>query len=281
MSDNMADIAVLTIIPKIELKAILHEVEQKWPTAIKKVAAGSTYLYSVKTSRDWDIKIAIRAIYEAGNLNSALETTSMLSRFRPKFSFLCGIAGNLNHAKCNLGDVIVSGSYAFKAMTRMSEGEEIEYTMPRIPNVSPKMQDLAQRVFFDNEVVFDDKDAQRYLNGHKLDDPTHLEIGKIFCWDLVLDCDSYRRQLIREDREYRAVEMEAAGFFRAIESFEKLYRCPVNGLIFRGLSDDASGKAKSDKSNVQWRGYAARNAARAMVTFIDSLAPEDCRDTSF
>lgn len=281
MINKAVDIVVLSIIPKLELRAILREMDRQWPMATKQVAAGTTYLYSFKNHQEWDMRVAVKAIYEAGNLSSALETTSMLSRFKPKFALLCGIAGNINHNKRNLGDVIVSGSYAFKLPTRMSEGEEIEYTMPRIPNVTPKMQNLAQRIFFENDVLFEDKDSERYLNGHILDDSTHLEIGKIFCWDLVLDCDSFRRSLLKEDREYRAVEMEAAGFFRAIESFNGLSGHDVEGLVFRGLSDPASGKADSDQSNVNWRGYAARNAARAMVTFMDNLSPDDCKDVSF
>ncbi|GJE26424.1 phosphorylase family protein [Methylobacterium organophilum] len=283
MSDieSSADIVVITIIPKLERQAILKEFSSKWPAANKRDLPGSTTLLEINTSKNWRPRIAVRAIYEAGNLACAIETTNMLSRFNPRFAFLCGIAGNMNHDKRQLGDVVVSGSYAYKSFTRMSSGKKLESTMPNGPVISRKMFDRASDYFASNFIDFSGSDVRQFLGDCSLPRESESEVGKIFCWDLVLDCDETRRELVASDREYRAVEMEMYGFLRALQAFSDLRRHPIDGLVFRGLSDPASGKSNSDHGKTNWRGYAARNAARCLASFINDLSEDDCMDLNF
>lgn len=266
----------MTILPKIERVEIIKEIKRQWPDTREQAMKEYTSRFEIINANNLPLSIAVKAIYHAGNLECALETTTMLSRFRPALAFLCGIAGNINHDKRKLADVVVSGSYAFKQFTRMSEGKHLESTLPTVPPISRSMQNLAQRIFAENTVDFTGDDIKDYTNGH----PTQLalpkmEIGKIFCWDLVLDCNATRLELVQEDREYRAVEMELAGFLKAIETYRNFSKRPLDGLAFRGLSDPASGKTTADASDINFRAYAARNAARVMTTFIDKLTEHD------
>lgn len=276
-----ADIVVISILPKLELQAILAEFERQWPSERFQPSQGSTNLIEVATQSGWRPKIAIRAIHDAGNLASAIETTNLLHRFHPRFAFLCGIAGNVNHEKRHLGDVVVSSSYAYRLATRMSEGKRIEWAMPSGPAISRRMHDRAGTFFASNDIDFSGADLKTFFGKAKIHQPAAVEVGKIFCWDMVLDCDETRRELLEIDREYRAVEMEMAGFLKAIAAFSNLKQMPVDGLVFRGLSDPASKKAVTDVSTVKWRPYAARNAARALVQFIHSMSEDDCEDSAF
>jgi nucleoside phosphorylase len=276
-----ADIVVISILPKLELRSILSEFEKRWPKAEISRMAGSTTLFRVKNSKGFEIKIAVRAIHDAGNLSSAIETTNMLSRFFPRFAFLCGIAGNLNHDKRQLGDVVVSSSYTYKAFTRMSANKKLEATYPNGPTISRQFRERAASFFADNEVDLLGPEQKKLLGKAVLKKPNVVESGKIFCWDLVLDCNETRQELITQDREFRAVEMEIYGFLKSIEAFGDLHEHPVHGLAFRGLSDPASGKQSSDASDVDWRKLAALNAARSLAHFIDDLSEEDCVDTRF
>lgn len=279
--ESNADIIVVSIIPKLELQAIIKEFSKKWPTAEIKQLPGSTTLFKVTTKKAWVVRIAVRAIYEAGNLNSAIETTNLLARFFPRFAFLCGIAGNLNHDKRKLGDVVVSGSYAYKQYTRMSSGRKLEATMPNGPAISRQMLDKANSHFGSSSIDFSGDDVAGIIDGSSSSAPVEVEVGKIFCWDMVLDCDDTRIELIGSDREYRAVEMELYGFLKSMQAFGDLHNHPIDGLAFRGLSDPASGKGASDGGKKNWRAYSARNAARALADFIDGLAETDAADTRF
>lgn len=102
-------------------------------------------LDEVATQSGWRPRIAIRAIHDAGNLASAIEKTNLLHRFHPRFAFLCGIAGNVNHEKRHLGDVVVSSSYAYRLATRMSEGKRIEWAMPSAALYLKKPLDIFSR----------------------------------------------------------------------------------------------------------------------------------------
>ena len=52
---------------------------------------------------------------------------------------------------------------------------------------------------------------------------------------------------------------------------------PIVGII----ANPASGKGGSDAGAIKWRPISARNAARAMVAFIDNLAEKDCSSSKF
>lgn len=285
MEFKQADIVILTMLRKVELSAIENVFKQKWPDAAYETLPGSTLFFRASTNNDWNPTIALRCINGAGNLNAAAETTNMLSRFRPRFAFLCGIAGNLNHDKADLGDVIFGDGVTFRQYTRISEGRDLSSTEPTVDGFSQHMRDVLHRIVGDLRTDLNGPVAQA-VSGSNAAHQNKIRTGKIFCWDMVLDCNETRLEIAKQDRELRAVEMEAAGFFKAIDSFKRLLRTPetdfpIDGMIVRGLSDPACGKVLSDSDNVNWRALAARNSALALADFIFEMQEHDCLASGF
>lgn len=235
---------------------------QYWPNHVHLNLRGIDY-FRVVNSHGWPLSIAVRATRLKGNLCAAIETSNLLERFKPSFAFLCGIAGNLNHSKHSLGDVVISDRYRYQWYSRMTEGKKLKKSSEERQVRSSRMQDIVNREFF----------AVKRANPFRGKNP---EFGKIFCWDMVLDCDESRQEIIEFDNDLVAVEMESAGFISAVESFNQQRQFNVGPLVFRGLSDPATGKRESDLAPKGYREMAAHNTAEALAYFIDNLKKDDC-----
>lgn len=86
------------------------------------------------------------------------------------------------------------------------------------------------------------------------------------------------------DRQLAAVEMEGAGFLKAIASHARHFidrpwrRGRAGGadaLVVRGISDPAADKAATDAGAKPWRRIAARNAAQTVVLIVHTLKDRD------
>jgi nucleoside phosphorylase len=105
---------------------------------------------------------------------------------------------------------------------------------------------------------------------------------KILSWDLVLDHQEMKERLLREDRQLAVVEMEGAGFLKAVAAHVKYFvRRPwqadgeTDALIVRGISDPAADKSVADADPRAWRRIAARNAAQTVLLIVDTLKERD------
>ncbi|WP_170421937.1 5'-methylthioadenosine/S-adenosylhomocysteine nucleosidase family protein [Ruegeria arenilitoris] len=280
-----SEIVIVTMLRKVEFSAINDVFKAKWPRASFEELPGSTLFFRANCSSGWSPRVAIRCINGAGNLNAAVETTNMLSRFSPRFAFLCGIAGNIDHQKCRLGDVVVGDGFTFRQYTRVSEGKKLESTDPPVNGFSQHMRDVSHRIVSEIQPELNGHAAETVAGG-SIPHENKCMLGKIFCWDMVLDCNETRAEIHDQDKKLKAVEMEAAGFYQAIDAFKRLRRTkdrdyPLDGVIFRGLSDPASGKKQSDGGSTNWRGLSARNAAVVLADFIDAMHEGDCEAVGF
>ena len=147
------------------------------------------------------------------------------------------------------------------------------YKSPQISKITFKISslDIASRIAKENEF-------ERCIGINKRMPKFHHSV--IFSWDLVLSSTVYCAELVKNNRHRLAVEMEAAGFFGAINYYAsqaKRYglELKVDGLAIRGLSDYANDKDKSDlDKTVNWRSVAASNASIVTCDILDNLEDE-------
>lgn len=260
------DVVILTILPQLELRVLLEECRSHWRNA-KSLHFQGLDFFKLENQKGFPLTIAVKTTRRKGNLSAAIEISTLLERFKPSFAFLCGIAGNINPLKNSLGDVIISDSCNYQRYTRMSEGRKLEKSVDHASVVSDRMFNIFNREF-------------NRSSSFELPGDAKFEFGKLFCWDMVLDCEISRAEIVAEDRDVRAVEMESAGFISAVEAYNQSRRVSVGSLVFRGLSDPASSKAGSDADPRNFREIAARNASKALLHLLNQLEKDDCRPYS-
>lgn len=281
---STAQILVITVIPGVELDSVLAVFKDKYRGgAIINNTGDNAHTIELTNSHGLPLRIAACATEQSGNLSSALETTRNLLRFYPRLAFLCGIAGNMRPDRCELGDVIIPAKIEYRRYNRVSKGERLESTSDTRP-----IEDAVRKRFTDfitthpldlslnNPYAFA---AATALAGRGRPRPPLIEHKgdcKALCWDMVLDCETTRSRLCNGDNMLRAVEMESEGFFSSLQLVSEKVGYKISGMVFRGLSDLASGKLASDNEiTVKWRNYAAWNASRVMVEFINDLREDD------
>ena len=277
------DFLIVSIIPDLELKSVLNEFSLYYGArdgySSTKLEAGLEHISF--TGKDGEAYSAVvAAIYEAGNVSSAVECASLLTRFNPGFVVLCGIGGNVFPDRTKKGDVVVAKHVKYERISRVSQGLDYEFTSP--PIVQPDdvtWKDIASYVS-KNEIDFlkDSTQAVDAITVNKR--KPKIDFGQIYCSHMVVDCSDYRTRIQDMDREMRAVEMEAGGFLLSVAKYRKHSEVNVPTLILRGISDDCANKRAEDEGEtaspvkVDWRGYAAQNSSRLLAHYLDNIGDE-------
>ena len=277
------DFLIVSIIPSLELKSVVDEFGiyygERYGFRSVKLEAGVQHIsFTGKDGEKYDAVVA--AIYEAGNVSSAVETASLLHRFNPGFVILCGIGGNVFPDRLMKGDVVIAKHVKYERISRVSQGLDYQFTSP--PIVQP------------DDATW--KDIENYLSSTKIDfmkDSTEavnavasnqrapkIDFGQIYCSHMVVDCSDYREKIQKMDREMRAVEMEAGGFLQSTSKYSQQRDIRVPTVIVRGISDDCANKRAEDEGNtgaslpVDWRQYAARNSSRFLTHYLDNIGDD-------
>ena len=125
-----------------------------------------------------------------------------------------------------------------------------------------QLQEQSKRVVSGKKTV--EQRAKELLD--KNGDLKKVHCGYVLSGDKLVASKLFKRQLriklgVEEQNNLRAVEMEAGGVLKAIQSFPSSVR-PAFGMI-RGICDDAS-VGKDD----EWHGIASDNATTFAIEFI-------------
>lgn len=242
--------------------------------------------FDVRWKGDAPVRVTLVSVGTQGNLFTAIETMNILARYRPRLLIFCGIAGLMNPEKVRLGDVVVQDSVYAHAYTK-KVNRELQPTKLDVQTV-PSLADYRRDFHYDRKEVFNglsqfamDANGEKAVELNEGKRP-RLLVGKYLVTDYVLDCEQTRDEFIANtDRNFLCIETESYGLLSAADNFRNkavpgdVY--PLDVVVIRGLSDRAAKKGASDSASegVDWRDYAARNAACVTIDFICGLKPDD------
>lgn len=269
------------MIADTELRAIREILKQAGATEIGLgVSHRSEHYYSITNANGVGLRIVVACCEGQSNLEWAITTQVVLFRHSPRYAFLCGIAGGMKIASYPLGDVVIAPEVNYRRFTKVQSDGRFGAENFNVP-ASHGGRALAQN--FLSSPRHKEKVGAKTVQS-ALDDGQSFAIHnqKILSWDLVLDHEKTKDSLLKEDRQLAAVEMEGAGFLKAVASHAKYYiqrpwATPggADALIVRGISDPAAGKALTDADPKAWRQIAARNAAQTVLLILDTLQEID------
>lgn len=117
-----------------------------------------------------------------------------------------------------------------------------------------------------NDLV-DQRDLDENEIGDEMYDPPPNQVtAPVASGGLVVASQYFSRRLVRQNRNFAAIEMEAAGVMEVIR------RTPgVSGLVVRGISDFADAEKNGlENSDTPWRACAVYSAAQYLRAFLDA-----------
>ncbi|MCA9474143.1 MAG: hypothetical protein KC594_18925 [Nitrospira sp.] len=220
---------------------------------------------------------------EMGPLPASHATNRLLSFANVKLVILLGLAGALDKDLL-LGDVVVADEVnEFLAKSKAVEaGESYEFNFSgRHTRMEYSLREIVSH--------FDVSGGDRFTKWHtsaKADfdalgsgvdrslckSPPDFYVGSIASGDVVGAAKGFTDQLLKIDRKFLALDMEAAGVVKAARDRLK----PVHVLAVRGISDFADERKKEidNQESGVWRRLSVRNATSFCVSL---LAWEDFR----
>ncbi len=187
------------------------------------------------------------------NIDMALATERAIQEFQPNIVLLVGIAGGVKDVK--IGDVIIAGSvFIYDAGKESEEGFLLR---------------TSEYVFSEHLLAYAQNTSRAMAWKARTTDGAAnaaVLIGPIAAGDkVVADVNNPTYQHIKKNlSQVKALEMEAAGFGRTIQSHRALH-----ALVIRGISDMCEGKAETDQQN--WQPVAAERAAAVAFELLYEL----------
>lgn len=269
LSQRSSDVAIITVLPEYELRAVLHRFGIE-PHAPEHERRGSLRLWhtSLNSRRHGQLNIAITSIGPSGNADASSVTTSAIEHLHPHLAVLVGIAAG-REGSVQLGDVVVAEQVlAYEFEKRTPDG-----TLPR-----PRHKALHQTVrddlaFFTPSAPALYEDIQRECAGLDADElppidvapsgtairyPATIASGEAVLADGSLEALSQR---FGDDRLI-AGEMESAGFCIAAE------RARTPWLSIRGISDFGTPQSKDGRAKDRFHHFASISAACYAYHFL-------------
>ncbi|MHB1640517.1 MAG: 5'-methylthioadenosine/S-adenosylhomocysteine nucleosidase family protein [Candidatus Dormibacteria bacterium] len=231
-----------------------------------------------------------------GLLGAVVAVIDVLLHFDVATVVLLGLAGSLS-TDVRLGDVVVASAidhYSYAAKIRDDAngsliGESAFGFAGQVWQVPMSLQNAVNTLRFSSPKLYDTWSSQcrkRFKNlaldsmavaGEETLPLYHatpqLHLGPIASGDFVVTSKAFRQSLVQHNRQFVAVEMEAAGAATAIES-----QGHGQGLVVvRGISDFADPeKGAIDEGRPfgaakdAWRKYAFQNAYDFLVALVSS-----------
>lgn len=246
------DVKVLILTPlPLEYDAVVKHLTGARNPTIRDAAA---YEMGTFIGKHHTYSVAVR---EPGmkNVDMALATEKAIQHIKPQIVLLIGIAGSVKDVR--IGDVVIAGS-AFN----YESGKETESGFLARPAEYHFSEDLLAHA-----QVLSRSQAWKKRTSDGAPEATVL-IGPIASGDkVVAGTDNPTFERIKQNLSHiKALEMEAGGFGRTVQSHRHLH-----ALVIRGISDMCAGKAETDQQN--WQPIAAERAAAVGFELLDEM---DC-----
>jgi nucleoside phosphorylase len=262
-----ADLAIVTILPE-EYEAVLECLD-----SYSHIRDGQPNLYSwVRGSvraGEHEYSVVVAMSGDPTNSISTAVTIATVTRFRPRYVVVCGVAGGFPAPESGvvqeLGDVVVSSvihGYEYGKI------QETGYA-PRSEN--SRRADIgllnAARGFLAQRIEW----AGEFRNHPPRPDVRHnVRVGPVASGDKVVDnpSNAFFAAVLKTWPKILAVEMEGAGATTAIEQLQSM-SLDVGFMMIRGICDipgvpDLAGTSVRDC----WKPHAAEAAARFLFAVL-------------
>jgi nucleoside phosphorylase len=253
---SRADICIITAIHNVELQAVLD-----LPLGFTSFAdAGDETRYSqgTLTAPDRPLRVVVCAATEMGNPSSAVLTTKVLSKFRPRVCVMAGICAGID---AEIGDIAIaefSLHHESGKWKQTDEGESVFRPQPRYQAASDRILEAVRRFSVDHQ------EQILSLPAHWRDRRTgrnvEVRVGPVASGAAVVEDQTIVDGLLFRDRKLVALEMESYGFYlsgrHSIEPKPEF-------IMIKGICD----KAKPPKTD-DFQKYAAYLSARFIYEFL-------------
>ncbi len=275
---------------------------RKAQTAVDQILEIERWLVTGELGKTFEVGTAF--INGMGNARSALETFIFLDRVFPRYVFLCGIAGTLDPAKADLGDVIIAKSVQWWNLNKVTKdsakaaadghGKYLRlgdhYFRKDISTVGEHSAHWNRRLtrftVDHHKRLMSNSDGALVKTKSELQRPATrdniLHYEKLVSWEYVLSEETIRDEIRRDPEGGLAIEMEGGGFSTSItrrneevnNRQKQTGRIPGDtvGFVFRGISDLCHNKGHEPQ---EWRKIAMFNAASALVDFLGTFSDND------
>jgi nucleoside phosphorylase len=204
-----------------------------------------------------------------GMAASTALTIKMLSKFKPQYIFMGGIAAGVKSDEREFGDILVarltwnyeSGKYQFKKKLKQiafePSPEQVEIDASLIPLVnSVKSDAVLLKSIYDGYIVAD-KDI-------KPDRAPHVNFGPMASGSAVVAHIDKIDDIKIVNRKLIGIDMETFGVYYGSKAFESVHKAKF--LSVKSISDFAD-KRKND----YYRNYAGYTSARFIYAIIKKL----------
>ena len=279
---HQVDVGIITI-----LDGEFEAIHRRLPPQPEIVSGRREYnLCRLPTRNDDHCVIALTRCLEQGNGEAQNVARDLLEDLDPQWLLVVGIAGSIPASELTLGDVVVSTRIHDFTVETVTADHDREYAVAGGPihpaagkiiaNLGARRGDLGAwsdratlgadrpRVEIRDDAIHGDEAwrarVRDSLHGHFRDDQTRDPIfvtAPIASSDrLVKDADVIGSWL-RTARQIRAIEMEAAGVYRAASARE------IPAVAIRGISD-----VVGFKRDDAWARYACHSAAAFTLAFL-------------
>lgn len=242
--------------------------------AFKKQFDGFTERTSVDKTQYLQGKVGEKTVLIAtddtmGMAASTALTTKMLTKFKPQYIFMGGIAAGVKSDEREFGDILVarntwnyeSGKYQFKKKLKQivfePNPEQVEIEPSLIPLVNSVRSDLVLLKLIHDEFTVSGKDL-------KPGRPPYVNFGPMASGSAVVAHIDKIEDIRIVNRKLIGIDMETFGVYYGCRSFEFKHRTKF--LSLKSISDFAD-KRKND----YYRNYAGYTSARFIYALIQKL----------
>jgi nucleoside phosphorylase len=199
--------------------------------------------------------VIVLPLARMGNTDATSATSDAIRRWQPRYVLLVGIAGGVQKAGVNLGDVLLADQVAdYERQKVTPDGSSIRWQVHR---VDQRLLIAAQNFRADK---WQETSARRPNRR-----PPEVHFGPICTGDKVIADMSLTEQFREVWAKLIGVEMEAGGVANAAS---QAVRAPGFFMV-RGVSDLADPR-KESRTIRRWRKYACEIAAAWTIEFLKS-----------
>jgi nucleoside phosphorylase len=201
-----------------------------------------------------DVQVSVFGRDEMGRVPAAIATMEFLSKNKPDFLLVAGIAGGFEREKVSLGNILIPANIVDLASRKIHSDKRT------IPEFRPREFQTDTRLSRYLKASFDRREWEaRVMKDAEWPDDRRpaIQYGPVASLDEVVADAGFVDSLFQAWPKLLGIEMESGGVCAAAESFE------IRAAVIRGVSD----LADPSKSDNEWR----RRAMKTVAHLIENL----------
>lgn len=239
----------------IEMDEMLHSMNtlDGYGKLLKYIdACGSKQSYFIGKFFEYDIVLMQTADMGYSEVDAVINTlNSAIAIFKPRFIVMPGIAAGMDK-EINIGDVVIAKQIIGYEIKKIGKKENIlrcpSYYSHRMFNLFNGIPTLDFNMKWECELTDENEIINKSPKIYK---------GIMLSGEKLLDNRNFKKQLLLEFKEAKALDMEGLGVASA-SIFNRVY----DWIVIKGISDLGDGKKKTNKDKNQK--FAMQNAIKVL-----------------